>query len=77
MNDTLNDCVDNSVCYNTDGSYTCECKVGYTGIGNISCESTYTTIDMTWQYNINLFHLCRLQCTCIHNPEFMAFHALN
>ena len=42
MIDTLNNCneVDsNSNCMNTEGSYTCVCKSGYTRDGHISCTS--------------------------------------
>ena len=33
-----NDCVANSECGNTDGSYTCTCSTGYTGNGKSSCS---------------------------------------
>ena len=34
-NDSLNDCHDNATCSDTEGSYTCMCKDGYTGDGNV------------------------------------------
>ena len=40
--DTDNICneVDNSQCINTEGSYICDCEIGYTGNGYINCTST-------------------------------------
>jgi len=32
-NSTMNDCHVNATCTNTDGSFTCACKPGYTGNG--------------------------------------------
>ena len=36
---TTHDCHDNATCNNTDGSYICECNVGYTGDG-FNCTGT-------------------------------------
>ena len=38
------DCHDNATCSNTDGSYTCECHVGYTGNG-FNCTGGHTSIS--------------------------------
>ena len=37
----LSPCDPNADCINTDGSYSCTCKQGYTGNGRI-CEGNYT-----------------------------------
>ena len=39
----ISDCDVNANCTNTDGSYKCKCKPGYTGDGH-SCSCTYTFI---------------------------------
>ena len=39
----ISDCDVNANCTNTDGSYKCKCKAGYTGDGH-SCSGTYTFI---------------------------------
>ena len=36
----MNDCDENAVCENTEGSYTCICEEGYMANGNL-CESKY------------------------------------
>ena len=35
----MNDCHDNATCIDTEGSYKCECKEGFSGSGVI-CEGT-------------------------------------
>ena len=35
-----NDCNRNATCTNTDGSYTCECKAGFTGDGGDGCNAS-------------------------------------
>ena len=39
--DETDNCHDNATCTNNDGSYECECNVGYTGDG-VTCTGTYT-----------------------------------
>jgi len=34
-NEELNDCDPNALCTNTEGSYVCRCRGGYTGDGEI------------------------------------------
>merc|ERR1712223_2004570 len=47
-----NDCADNSVCYNTEGSYTCSCKEGYHDLSGPDslpgrvCSATTTECDL-------------------------------
>ena len=37
QNDTLNDCDDNADCFDTEGSFTCTCRDGYSGTG-VQCQ---------------------------------------
>ena len=37
QNDTLNNCDDNADCIDTEGSFNCTCRVGYTGTG-VQCQ---------------------------------------
>ena len=40
------DCDDNAVCTNTEGSFTCECESGYTGNGRI-CSGKLSCIEFS------------------------------
>ena len=44
--DETDDCDDNAICINTDGSFTCECESGYTGNGRI-CEGKLSCIEIS------------------------------
>ena len=37
QNDTLNNCDDNADCFDTEGSFNCTCREGYTGSG-VQCQ---------------------------------------
>ena len=37
QNDTMNDCDDNADCFDTEGSFTCTCRDGYSGTG-VQCQ---------------------------------------
>ena len=47
--DDSNNCHKNAQCSNTDGSYTCSCKPGYTGDG-VNCTSKFKNGEIT-SYN--------------------------
>ena len=54
----LNYCDTNAQCYNTPGSYECNCVLGYSGSGD-SCEG------MVWYYYLLCYNTpgrCKLQC---------------
>ena len=42
-NVTLNNCDDNADCFDTEGSFTCTCREGYTGSGMV-CQGMYWTV---------------------------------
>ena len=42
QNDTLNDCDVNADCFDTEGSFNCTCRAGYTGTG-IQCQGKQFT----------------------------------
>ena len=42
-------CDPNSDCVDTDGSYDCICRAGYTGDGRLSCMGT-----LTLSYSVNM-----------------------
>ena len=39
-----NECDSNASCENTDGSFLCQCKIGFTGEGS-SCSGEYACIE--------------------------------
>lgn len=39
-------CSQHAVCYNVDGSYTCECVLGFEGNG-VNCTSTFMIVALT------------------------------
>jgi hypothetical protein len=39
-------CDDNAICINTDGSYTCECNIGFTGNGVYCTGNSMTLIEL-------------------------------
>ena len=44
--DGSDDCDDNAVCTNTDGSFTCVCESGYTGNGRV-CEGKLSCKELS------------------------------
>ena len=44
VDDVLNNCNESATCWDTVGSFTCTCNVGYSGDG-ISCEGIMDTIS--------------------------------
>ena len=48
-------CDGNATCHNTDGSFECNCKNGYSGNG-VTCDSKWTTnLEYIWNYMYILF----------------------
>ena len=44
QNDTLNNCDDNADCFDTEGSFNCTCREGYTGTG-VQCQGKEFTVN--------------------------------
>ena len=39
-NDTLHNCDSNAMCMDQSGTFTCQCRAGYTGTGYVAQDST-------------------------------------
>jgi hypothetical protein len=59
LNSTLNTCNESAICTNTNGSYTCACKSGFSGNGR-SCEDLH-------ECDLNT-HGCHSNASC-HNTH--------
>ena len=76
-------CHDNAICTNTNGSYNCTCKNGYTGNG-ASCQVQCICFDLFLYLLICFIYCCisiymrYVDCSfSMFSPHFLAFYLVS